>query len=76
MPQTNWNQREEASRLREEILDEIERFLNEHGYSPTRAELGEKLGRSDHIIGKHIQVLIEDGRLTEGKGPRTLALPL
>lgn len=72
----NWKQKQAGEDLRNEIVDAIEKFHREHNFSPTRAELGELLGRSDVIIGKHVKILVEEGRLTEGKGPRTLAVPI
>lgn len=76
MPNENWKAVEDGKRLQAEILNEIERFQRDWGYSPTRAELGKTLGRSDVVIGKHIKKLVEEGRLTEGNGPRTLAFPI
>lgn len=76
MVHRNWKQAEEGRRRREEILEAIERYIDEHGYSPTKAELAVTLGVSEETIYRHIKKLVAEGRLEEGSGPRTLRFPL
>lgn len=72
----NWKQDEKGRQRREEILAAVERFIDEHGYSPTKAELATMIGVSEYTIYSHVKKLIAEGRLEEGPGPRTLRIPL
>jgi SOS-response transcriptional repressor LexA len=74
MSDLNWKQREAARRRREEILKTIEDFIDEHGYPPTRQEVADLNGCSLETASRQIRTLISEGRLTEGNGPRTLAI--
>lgn len=76
MPSTNWKYEEQGRRRREEILEAVGKFIDDHGYSPTHQELATMVGVSKYTIQRHVKVLVEEGRLTEAAGPRTLRLPL
>lgn len=76
MPSTNWRQEGQGARRREEVLEAIERYIDERGYSPTRADIATELGVSEDTVSRAVKRLIADGRLEEGAGPRTFRLPL
>lgn len=62
---------EQGRTNRELIVDTVESFCNEHGYSPTRAQLAEILGLNRTTVSAHVAALLQEGRLEEA-GPRTL----
>jgi DNA-binding IclR family transcriptional regulator len=70
------NQRgvERAQRQMSQLLDVVETYIEENGYSPTRAEIAERMGLSERTVIRYVKRLVEDGRLEEGSGQRTLRL--
>lgn len=74
MADRNWRQGPASEETRTKILDMIERFTEEHGYPPTKHEIADDLGIAYNTARRHIAVLIADGRLEEGDGPRTLRI--
>jgi predicted ArsR family transcriptional regulator len=71
MADNNWVQQQQAQRDRERILDVLIAFIDENGFSPTRAELGQRVGLSEITVRRHIKTLLDEGLVTE-HGPRTL----
>lgn len=59
---------------REQILEFIRSYLAEHGYPPSRAEIGDEIGVSGTQISKHLRMLQEQGMVRLGSGNRTIAL--
>lgn len=74
MADNNWKQQQAKARDLDRILSAIEAYIDEHGYSPTKDEIAEVAGIPNSTTRRHIQALLADGRLTEGKGARTLRL--
>ena len=65
---------EEGIRKREQVVAFIDGFIAEHGYPPTIDEIAADLGVIHKSAAKHVNKLIEQGRLTKGPGPRTLRI--
>lgn len=76
MADHNWRQAQGSAQTSEDILDALDTFIREKGHSPTRAELAEAVGVSKQTVTRHVRALIEEGRLEEGAGPRTLRFPV
>lgn len=72
MPDNNWVQQQAAAEARQKVFEALSDFLEEHGHSPLRKELAETTGLSLITVRRHIAALIEEGRVSEGAGPRTL----
>ena len=52
------------TRRQREILDFIQVFIDEHGYSPSLEEIGARFGLSSvATVHKHVQHLVEKGYL-------------
>lgn len=66
--------REQGNERTEEILAEIERFFTAEGYIPTRTAIAGRLGLSRATVERHVNRLVEDGRLEQPDGPHTLRL--
>lgn len=77
------------TRRQREVLDVIREFIEEHGYSPSLEEIGERLGLSSvATVHKHVSLLVEKGyvqrswnqnrsiELLEGDPPGVVRLPL
>lgn len=58
--------------VRQQICAFIVEFTEQHGYPPTKMEIGEAVGVSVRSITRHINKLLAEGRVTQGPGPRTL----
>lgn len=76
MASTNWRQEGHGAQRRQQVLDAIERYIDEQGYSPTRQDIAKELDVSEDTIKRAVRKLIEEGRLEEGAGPRTFRIPL
>lgn len=70
----NWVQQRAKAKALDAICEAVEEYTNEHGYSPTKKEIAVITGQGESTVRTHVQQLLADGRLTEGKGPRTLRL--
>lgn len=58
--------------MRRRICEFIVSFTAEHGYPPTMIEIGEAVGISVRSVTRHVHRLLDEGRVTQGPGPRTL----
>ena len=76
MSDKNWRQQQAAAQRREEVLAALERYIAERGYSPTKEELAEICGIGLTALRKHLKVLVEDGRVIDPGGQRSLRLGL
>lgn len=72
---TNKVQAEKARRAKDAIVEAVGQYWDEHGYPPTKVEIAKSVGLGNSTVRRHIQTLVDEGRLTEGDGPRTLRLP-
>ena len=70
----NWKDEELGRRRREDLLSAVERFTEEHGYSPTDPELAQMLGISRSAVQNHIRILMKEGRLERPSGTRSLRI--
>lgn len=57
---------------RERVFAALVEFIEENGISPTRRELAAATKLSDNTVRKHVDKLIEEGRVLGGRGHRTL----
>lgn len=68
-------QAERARKAKEAIVEAVAQYWDDHGYAPTKVEIAQTIQLGNSTTRRHIQELVELGRLTEGKGQRTLRLP-
>lgn len=61
----NWVQIEQAKRDRARILEAIRTHIDEHGKSPTRAQLAAELGFAEITVRRHVNKLVDDGDLVK-----------
>jgi hypothetical protein len=68
------NGTQQGRETRDKIYQAIKAYHEEHGYPPTRREIGKKTGlRSSGTIQTHLLILKEQGRIYfEPLAPRTL----
>ena len=60
----NIDKRKHGEKKRQEILEMIIRYIEEHGYPPTYREIGEAVGlASNSSVNSHICRMLEDGML-------------
>ena len=65
------------TRRQQEILDYIERFRGEHGYSPTVREIGRHFGiASPRGVACHLETLTRKHRITHQPGHARTIVPL
>ena len=61
-----------GDRARDNLVDALAQYIDEHGYSPTVRELAETVGLSPSAVHMHLEVLRGRGAVTGGHSPRTL----
>lgn len=65
--------------VREQIVEVIKKYIQEHGYAPTAREIGEMVGlKSTSSIQSHLTRLFNEGKLeTDAKpgSPRAIRIP-
>ncbi len=55
-----------GQQVREKILEYIVSYIQDHGYPPTRREIGEAVGlKSSSSVQSHIWRMIREGRLRQ-----------
>ena len=73
------NNKVRGERTRGEMLEFIRQYLCEHGYPPSRKEIGDGVGlRSTSSVQQHIDRMLADGILetdVEAGSPRALRIP-
>jgi SOS-response transcriptional repressor LexA len=59
--------------VREQIVDFVVEYMQEHGWSPSYEEISEALGiRNRSTIFKHLHILERENRIVLGGGPRQI----
>ena len=75
----NHKSKERGEKVREDILQAIIRYIEEHGYSPTFREIGEMTGiKSTSSVAEHMQKLFREGKIETDAGfstPRAIRVP-
>ena len=73
------NNTEQGRQKREEILQVIINYIEQHGYPPTTREIGEMTGiRSTSSVHAHLQRLLREGKIETDAGfgvPRAIRIP-
>ena len=73
------NNTEQGRQKREEILQVIINYIEQHGYPPTTREIGEMVGlKSTSSVHAHLQRLLRSGKIETDAGlgvPRAIRIP-
>lgn len=73
------DKKEHSTKIRKDILVYMKQYIQQHGYSPSRKEIGESVGlRSKSSVKCHIDKMLENGMLETDAGagsPRALRVP-
>lgn len=64
--------RESPALKKDRIVDALAELTEQNNYPPTRPELAEATGYSLITVRRYVTMLIEEGRLVETPGHRTL----
>lgn len=71
--------KERGEKVREDILQAIIGYIEEHGYPPTFREIGEMTGlKSTSSVQHHMEILFESGKIETDAGfntPRAIRIP-
>lgn len=66
----NKNTQKKREAIREAILREIIKYIEQHGYPPTVREIGEMVDlKSTSVVQAHINRLFDEGKLETDAGP-------
>lgn len=75
----NHKSKERGEKVREDILQAIIGYIEEHGYPPTFREIGEMTGlKSTSSVQHHMEILLEEGKIETDAGfntPRAIRIP-
>ena len=63
MPGEHWAPRNK--KVREHLVDAIDRFWFDHGRAPSERELAKQLDMTPPTVHAHLTALIEEGRLAK-----------
>src|SRR5690348_8392154 len=63
-----------AEERRDQVLEAVTNYINEHQISPSMAEIAETTGQSETAVARHVRTLVAQGRLLRGHGHRTIRL--
>ena len=70
---------EKGKKIREEILQAIILYIEQHGYPTTTREIGEMVGlKSTSSVHAHLQRLLREGKIETDAGlgvPRAIRIP-
>lgn len=68
-----------GEKVREDMLQAIIRYIEEHGYPPSFREIGEMTGlKSTSSVQHHMEILLEEGKIETDAGfntPRAIRIP-
>lgn len=75
----NNNLKQRGEKIREDMLQAIIGYIEEHGYPPSFREIGEMTGlRSTSSVQHHMEILLEEGKIETDAGfntPRAIRIP-
>lgn len=64
----------EGAKTRERVLEAYTEWIHTHGYAPSFDEVSEATDLSVRQIRRHVDILVGEGRLVQGRGHRAIGL--
>lgn len=68
MAQDNWLRRERALETRQKVFEAVADLIEETGVPPTMPEIAKKTGLGQNTIKRHVDALVDEGRLGRTPG--------
>lgn len=68
MPDNNWVQQQAAAETRQKVFEAVSALIEETGVSPTVPEIAKKTGLGQNTIKRHVDALVDEGRLGRTPG--------